>query len=522
VVELADGRNASRIIVVSLVVCTAVITASMMRAGPLRSTSLYVAVVDPMSVPFCVLALEFGGVTTLAVLVVVTGVLQIAAGWWLASLRRFITPGFSITIVILACISVLPVFLRAVDAPEGSRWTGALPVCMALMAAVTYTMHRLGSAVLKPWAPPVGLAAGAAAAVGFGIYEVDLVVEAAWVGLPASGWIPSGSIDVMAVATLAPSFVILSLVHVARANASSLFTQLASGRLVLDFREVQRANARIGVGSVVAGVGGAVPLGYSPAGPAALVQTGGDPRRVGAALLAVFVAVAASPKLQAVLIAVPRGLAVVYFVFVLLLMLTKLVPVASIKRRGVSVVMWPPIGVGVVFEAASVVLRDEVSFDAVNGLAAGSVVLVAVTALRALRTRRFSVDLPLASFSAEEIREFVSSLPVDNDELKDKLTAVSEEALMVLIQSDVRSYDPNRQVRLTMTLHGATVEAEFVAAPSGAQNLQERTMLLSEPEARDLEAVIERDAALRLLNHFAASVTHRQYHDVEVITATVA
>ena len=523
-VEIVGGANASWVIVASLVVCAAVTAASMMRVGPLRSTSLYVAVADPMSIPFCVLALEFGGAATLAVLVVVAGMSQTAAGLWLASLRRFITPGFSITLVLLACVSVLPVFARAIDAPPGARWAGAAPVCMALTAAVIYAMNRLGSPALKPWAPPAGLAVGAAAALVYGIYDVDLVADAAWIGLPASGWIPAGSIDPLAVAMLAPSFVILSLVQVARANSSSLMTQLASGRLVLDFREVQRANARVGAGSVLAGIGGTLPLGYSPAGPAALLQTGGDPRRIRAPLLAVFVAVAVSPRLQAALIAVPRALVVVYFVSVLAVLVTKLVPIraGAIKQRAGPAVMWVPVGVGVVFEVAAAALGDGRGLDAMNGLTAGSIVLIALTARRALRTRRHRVDLALAAFSADEIKEFVSHLPVDSQELKDRLTAVSEEALMVLIQSDIHSYDPNRQVRLTVTLQGATVEAEFVAAPSGAQNLQERIMLLSEPEARDLEAVVERDAAVRLLNHYARSVTHRQYRDVEVITAVVA
>ena len=522
VVELAGDADASWVIVASLVVCAAVTAASMMRVGPLRSTNLYVAVADPMSIPFCVLALEFGGAVTLVVLVVVTGMSQIAAGFWLSSLRRFITPGFSITLVVLACISVLPVFARAIDAPAGARWAGAVPVCMALTAAVIYAMNRLKSPVLKPWAPPAGLAVGAAAALAYGIYDVDLVADAAWIGLPASGWIPTGSIDLLAVAMLVPSFVILSLVQVARANSSSLMTQLVSGRLVLDFREVQRANARIGAGSVLAGIGGTIPLGYSPAGPAALLQTGGDSRRIRAPLLALFVAVAASPKLQAALIAVPRALIVVYFVSVLVILVAKLVPVSPFKGRGTPAVMWVPIGAGVVFEVAGAALGDARGLDAVNGLTAGSIVLIALTARRALRTKRHRVDLPLAAFSADEIKEFVSSLPVDSEDLKDRLTAASEEALMVLIQSDVHSYDPNRQVRLTVTLQGANIEAEFVAAPSGAQNLQERIMLLSEPEARDLEAVVERDAALRLLNHYATSVTHRQYRDVEVITAVVA
>lgn len=522
VVELVDGANASWIIVASLVVCAAVTAASMMRVGPLRSENLYVAVVDPMSIPFCVLALEFGGAATLVVLVMVAGLFQVAAGLWLSSLRRFITPSFSITIVLLSCIPVLPVFARAIEAPSDAQWAGAVPVCMALTAAVIYTVNRLGSPMLKSWAPPAGLAAGAAAAVAFGIYDADLVADAAWIGLPASGWIPTGGIDVATVAMLAPSFAILSLVQVARANTSSLLSQLASGRSVLDFREVQRANARIGAGSVLAGVGGTIPVGYSPAGPAALFQTGGDPRRIRSLLLALFAAVAICPKLQAALIAVPRGLVVVYFVSVLFLLVTKLVPLRSIKQRGGVTVMWVPVGAGVVFEAAPAVLGGVVDLDAMNGLTAGSIVLIALTALRALRTRRHRVDLPLASFSAEEIKEFVSSLPVDSEELKDRLTAVSEEALMVLIQSDVHSYDPDRQVRLTVTLQSAAIEAEFVAAPSDAQNLQERIMLLSEPEAHDLEAVIERDAALRLLNHYATSVTHRQYHDVEVITAVVA
>ena len=421
VVEIVGGANASWVIVASLVVGAAVTAMSMMRVGPLRSTSLYVAVADPMSIPFCVLALEFGGAVTLLALVVVAGMSQIAAGLWLANLRRFITPGFSITLVVLACISVLPVFARAIDAPAGARWVGAVPVCMALTAAVIFAMNRLGSPVLKSWAPPAGLAVGALAALVYGIYDVDLVTDAAWIGLPESGWIPTGNIDPLAVVMLAPSFVILSLVQVARANSSSLLTQLASGRLVLDFREVQRANARIGAGSVLAGIGGTIPLGYSPAGPAALFQTGGDPRRLRAPFLAVFVAVAASPKLQAALIAVPRAVIVVFFVSVLLVLVTKLVAVSPFKGRGAPAVMWAPIGIGVVFEVAAAVLGDARGLEAMNGLTAGSIVLIALTARRALRTERHRVDLALAAFSADEIKEFVSSLPVDSGELKDRL-----------------------------------------------------------------------------------------------------
>ena len=519
VVELGGGVNPSRVIVASLAVCAVVTAASLLRAGPLRSESLYVAMADPMSIPFCILALEFGGVVTLVVLVAASGLFQIVAGLRLARLRTIINPDFSITLVLLACISLVPVFARVIEAPEGAR-PAAVPVCMLLTAVAIYTMNRFGPSAMQPWAPPLGLAAGAAAAVAYGIYDTDLVAGAAWVGLPTSGWVPTGGFDAAAVALLVPSFAILALVQVTRANTSSLLAQFVSGRPVLDFREVQRANTRIGAGSILAGVGGTIPLAYSPAGPVAMRQSGSDPRRIGTSIIAVLAAVAVCPKLQAVVMGVPRALVVVYIAFVLFLLLRKLIPFSSIGQHGMPSSMWAPIATAAVFEVAATVLWDGTSFRAVNGLTAGSIVLIALTVLRVRRASRHRIDVPLASFSAEEIREFVWSLPLDGEDTKNRLNAVSEEALMVLIQSDVHSYDANRQMRLTVTL-GATVEAEFVAAPSGAQNLQERIMLLSEPEAHDLEVVIERDAALRLLNHYATSVNHRQYQDVEIITASV-
>ncbi len=521
VVELGGGVNPPRVVVASLVVCAAVTAASMLRFGPLRSESLYVVVADPMSIPFCILALEFGGIATLAVLVVAAGAFQVVAGLRLASLRRIINPYFSITLVLMACISLLPVLARVVEAPDNAR-RSAVPVCMVLIAAVIYTLDRFGPSAVKPWAPLAGLAAGAAAAAAYGIYDTRLVEDAAWIGLPTSGWIPDSGIDAAAAAMLVPSFAILALVQVTRANTASLLVQIVSGRSVLDFREMQRASTRIGAGSALAGVAGTIPLGYTPAGPAAVKQSGSDPRRIGASIVAVFLAVAACPKVQAALIALPRALMVMYVVFVLFLLIRRLIPVNAIRQRATPSGMWAPIATAVVFEAGAVMLWGDTGFRAVNGLTAGSIVLIASAVLRELRASRHRLDVALASFSAAEIREFVSGLPLDSEEAKDRLYAVSEEALMVLIQSDVHSYDPDRRMGLTVTLLGTTVEAEFVAAPSGAQNLQERIVLLAEPEAHDLEAVVERDAALRLLNHYATSVTHRQYRDVEVITAVVA
>ena len=62
---------------------------------------------------------------------------------------------------------------------------------------------------------------------------------------------------------------------------------------------------------------------------------------------------------------------------------------------------------------------------------------------------------------------------------------------------------------------------EFLSAPSEGQNLEERIALLAEPEAETMETTIERDAALRLLRHYASDVSHRQYLEAEILTAVV-
>ena len=73
------------------------------------------------------------------------------------------------------------------------------------------------------------------------------------------------------------------------------------------------------------------------------------------------------------------------------------------------------------------------------------------------------------------------------------------------------------------------MDLEFVSAAGDAENLEDRIALLTnpgpeegEPELADPERVVGREASLRLLRHYAASVTHRQYQDIEVIAVRVA
>ena len=62
-----------------------------------------------------------------------------------------------------------------------------------------------------------------------------------------------------------------------------------------------------------------------------------------------------------------------------------------------------------------------------------------------------------------------------------------------------------------------------MSASGSAANLEDRMALLTAPAFQEGqgEPAADPDTSLRLLRHYAASVTHRQYHDIEVVTARV-
>ena len=59
-------------------------------------------------------------------------------------------------------------------------------------------------------------------------------------------------------------------------------------------------------------------------------------------------------------------------------------------------------------------------------------------------------------------------------------------------------------------------ELEFSAIP-GDENIEDRLAYLSEePEIED-----EREISFRLLRHYASSVRHQKYHNVDIVTVQV-
>ena len=102
--------------------------------------------------------------------------------------------------------------------------------------------------------------------------------------------------------------------------------------------------------------------------------------------------------------------------------------------------------------------------------------------------------------------------------MSERLDAVAEETLLTLL--DVEGADDEldgRALRVTASKQDGRAVLEFVAAARG-ENIEDRMAVLDEPTA---DRPVERDISLRLLQHYATSVLHQQYHELEIVTVHV-
>ena len=114
------------------------------------------------------------------------------------------------------------------------------------------------------------------------------------------------------------------------------------------------------------------------------------------------------------------------------------------------------------------------------------------------------------------LREFAGRMKW-NDDSTERLCSAAEEAFMSLVRQDEGVADAgNRQLRVAVRRDGDAAEMEFIAAPQGT-NLEEQI-----GQIRDRDTPVEgRDLSLRLLRHYASSVSHRQYHAIDLLTVRV-
>ena len=479
----------------------------------------------------CIAALVGGGPALLAVLVIISSLFQFALAARLSILRRIITPVVAGTVIALIAATVMPIlFGMLTDVPRGTP-AGAAPASAAATLVVSAALALRASGIWRLWAPVLGLGVGYIVAALLGLYDFSSVTAAPWIGIPdPSGWPGFDFSFGSSFWVLLPAFAFVTLVGAIETVGDSVAIQRVSRRTpqATDYRTVQGAVNADGVGNLLSGLAGTVPnTTYSSSVPF-VELTGVGARSVGVCIGLSFIVLAFFPKVTAVLLSIPSPVVasfVILFIGLLFVQGMKIALQDGIDYRKATIIglaFW----VGTGFQNRAIFadqLGPELGALLGNGMTAGSIVALLLTLfveLTSSRRRRLRTDLDMAALPQidEFLREFAGKIGWDEPATR-RLALVGEETLTSLLSQDEDDDDaPARRLHIVARRDGAMVELEFVAA-SDEENIEDQLAHLSEqrPELPD-----EREISFRLLQHYASSVRHQKYHDLDIVTVHVA
>ena len=477
----------------------------------------------------CVAALVKGGPSTMASLIVISSLFQFLLASRLSLLRRIFTPTVAGTVIMLIAVTVMPLVFNALDdVPESTSLAAAPVVAFATLFTIAALVLRAPPS-WRLWSPVIGIVVGCFAAALFGMYDLQQVLEAPWIGVPLDAWPGLDLTPGEEFWALLPAFVVVTLVGAIETIGDGVAIQRVSRRRrrATDFRVVQGALNADGLGNLLSGITGTLPNTTYSSSVSLAEVTGIAARRVGVAIGVIFLVLAFFPKVAALLIAIPGPVAAAYLtllVGILFVQGMKIIVQDGVDHRKTAIVglsFW--IGVGFQNQVIFPDLLGDGFLGVLlgNGMTAGALVAVIMMGfmeLTARRRRRLQVAFGMDALPKidEFLREFASRAKW-NAASTHRLASAGEETLAIMLQENKDDDDGmTRRLVVTARMEGSSAELEFVTALEG-ENMQDRMAYLSElPPVPD-----EREVSFRLLLHYASKVRHQKYHGVDVVTVNV-
>ena len=504
------------------------------RVGRLGAGHLVITGVTPNYIAVSVLALAEGGPAMLASLIVLSAVFYFVVATWLPFLRRVITPTVSGTVLILIAATIVPIAIdRLTEAPEGASTETALGVA-AVTVGFSVVLALRAPRAWRPWSLVIGIIAGCIAAASLGIYELDRMYAAPWVGVPTGGFPGLDLTPDSGFWALLPMFLIVTLVQAIKGIGDSVAIQRLSRRRprATDFRLLQGSIYVNGIGTFLSGIAGTPPTSLYSSFTASLVNlTGVAARSVGYAIAVMLIVMVFFPKLTGTLLTVPSPVMGAFLLIALGLFFVE--GVVSITRTGMD--PSKAFVVGISF-AVGIGLQSQNVFDGVlaspwdmllgNGVVAGAATAIGLTMFlnltsaktRRIRTRLVMEDLP----KVDEFLKDVAGSMGWNETSTGRLRSAGEETLSSLLQPDNEhaggeSDGKTPSLLIVTRPETGAVELEFVSVVEGEENLEDRLAYLDDQE----QIIDDREISFRLLRHYASSVSHQKYHGMDIVTVRV-
>ena len=531
IVALAGGQTEDYLAWVfftSLVTCGLSRIFQTTRFGRFGSGYSLVVVSASAFIAVCITALSDGGPAMLSSLIAISALIQFAFITRLSLLRRIITPTVAGTALMLMSATIISTVLgRLSDMPEDAPMIAA-PMLAGWTLLVLIGVRLFASPRLQQWAPIIGISAGCAAAAVWGVYDLERVLEAPWVGVPANEW-PGFDLSFDATFwSLLPGFVIVIMATTINSISDTVAIQQVAWRTprATDFRVVQGAHNLLALTNLFAAAIGALPNMIGGSNSARIILTRVAARSVGVYGGLILIAVALLPKAIALAVAIPRPVLVAYMVFMLALLFVH--GMSIVVRAGIdgskAAIVGLSLWLGVGFQNHLIfpeLLTGTIETLLSNGMTIGSVCVIALTALTELtasRSKRLNVNLSMSDLP--RLDDFLHTFATKsgwNEASAGRLRSAGEETLSSLMPKLADEAAPAKRLIVRVRRIDGSIEVEFMVTSEG-ENLEDRLTYLSEqPELQD-----EQDISFRLLRHFADSVQHRKYHDIDIITVRVA
>ena len=467
-------------------------------------------------------AIERGGPALLAALVLSAGLVQLVLAHRMALLRRILTHTVTGTMIMLIAAIVMPAAFDMLKTPAGAP-AGAVPASACATLAVFVFIALFSSGAWRLWAPFAAIAAGCLTAAAYGHYDLARVFEAPWFGLPSLSGHPGIDLEFGTdFWQLLPAFIFVNVVAATETIVSGISIQRVSWRKerAVDYRAVQGALAADGAGDLLAGLLGSVPMTTYSSSVSLAELTGVASRRVGLYTGVLFAALAVCPKATALFVAIPASVGGAYLMVLLSMLFVfgaKILVRDGIDYRK-SLIAGVSFWIGLGFEHGLLFpqyLSAGWSGMLGNGVLTGGVTVIGLTLfLESANSRQRRIETKLDIEALPGILDFLGDFSMRqrlNEEMKQRLEAVAEEALSALIEH-LGPEAETRRLRMIARVDSAAAELEFLAG-SAEGNLEDRIADLS----GDVEPS-EQGLALRMLRHRASSVRYAQYNDMDVLT----
>jgi len=474
-------------------------------------------------------AVRDGGLPLLATLVVISSLIQFAFSSRLSLLRRIITPTVGGTVIMLIAVNIFPICFHrlAMLPPHIDPASGAGPATAGATFVSIVAVSLLASGQLRLWGPLIGVLAGSAVAAAYGVVDLEGVRNAAWVGVPETGWPGLDLSFDAAFWALLPAFLIVTIVGAIETFGDGIAIQRVSQRTrePVDFKAVQGAVNADGVGNLLSGLAGTLPNTTYATSISVAQLTGVAARRVGVYGGIFTACIAFLPKLSALIQAIPDAVVGAYILVLLVLLFAQGLRLATSEGLSyengliVCLAFW----LGLAFQSQLVYpehLPEWAHTLLDNGMTAGTLVALTLTGILSVKNRtRDEIELAPTPAAIPELHAFLGALGRKHGwdrAATDRLLLAGEESLLFLIRKEEEaSRDEPAPIPLRARAADGVLELEFRSGPRG-ENVEQRVRELSSEETVEPE-----DAGLRILGHLARSIRHEQFYDCNYLLVSI-